>query len=80
MCTITGGMAGFLRSLLTKVSGVKLPKNKVFSIFFALLFCSFQHPVNHIEGADTVLVDSSIFCCPVCYNVYASVCSSILLL
>ncbi|KAF8368246.1 hypothetical protein PRIPAC_86075 [Pristionchus pacificus] len=29
--------------------------------------------VSHIEGAERVCVDSSVLCCPVCYEVYASV-------
>ncbi|GMR50953.1 hypothetical protein PMAYCL1PPCAC_21148, partial [Pristionchus mayeri] len=29
--------------------------------------------VSHIEGAERVCVDSSVLCCPVCYEVYSSV-------
>ncbi|GMT26331.1 hypothetical protein PFISCL1PPCAC_17628, partial [Pristionchus fissidentatus] len=29
--------------------------------------------VSHIEGAERVVVDSSVLCCPVCYEVYSSV-------
>ncbi|KAJ1366360.1 hypothetical protein KIN20_027000 [Parelaphostrongylus tenuis] len=31
-----------------------------------------KYPVPHIEGADNVMVDSSVLCCPVCYNIFDS--------
>lgn len=31
-----------------------------------------KYPVAHIEGADNVMLDSSVLCCPVCYNLYDS--------
>ncbi|KJH42685.1 zinc finger, C3HC4 type [Dictyocaulus viviparus] len=31
-----------------------------------------KYPVAHIEGAESVMIDSSVLCCPVCYNVFAS--------
>ncbi|VDM51765.1 unnamed protein product [Angiostrongylus costaricensis] len=29
-----------------------------------------KYPVAHIEGADNVMLDSSVLCCPVCYNLF----------
>ncbi|PAV56895.1 hypothetical protein WR25_20689 [Diploscapter pachys] len=53
-------MVRMLRTLFDKVIGsVKGVKNK--------------YPVKHVEGCDNIVIDSSILCCPICYNVYASV-------